>query len=125
METDRLHAATSFNVVTSAWMHTVMFTLDKNISLSANEDITEAKMLPQHSTGVGPVCLTCRGNSGTQGVQQKQSSWSGQKEMSELICVHVLQISLADSVAVRSEDQTFPHRSMESRHFPFIHTKDL
>ena len=52
METDGLHTATSFNTVTSAWLHTIMSTLDKNISLSAIEDITVAKMLPQHSTDV-------------------------------------------------------------------------
>lgn len=52
METDGLHITTSFHVVTSVWLLTIMSTLDKNISLSANEDITAAKMLPQHSAGM-------------------------------------------------------------------------
>lgn len=55
METDGLHTATSLNVVTSAWLHTIMSSLDENISSSANEDVTVAKMLPQHSTGVFDV----------------------------------------------------------------------
>lgn len=34
-------------------------------------------------------------------VDQKPTDWGGQKKMSELICVHVLKISLAASVGVR------------------------
>lgn len=52
METDGLYPATSFNAATSARLQTIRSTLHKTISSSASEDITVAKMLPQHSSDV-------------------------------------------------------------------------
>lgn len=68
------------------------------------------------------MCLTCRTNSGTEGVHQKQSSWSGQKDVWTNLCSCAANCF---SWLCRSEkDQTFYDSLVQSRHFRFICTKN-
>lgn len=93
METDGLYTATSSN---EPYLHDCKQSRPACVKIHLHHD-------RQNCSKDAPtvMCLTCRANSGTQGVDQKPSYWGGQKKMSEPICVHMLQIYLAASVGVR------------------------